>query len=250
MSINTAGKGAPLAVIRGSRRRGQDGKAFHISDRAEDGVPEITIHDGHMQMVPPEEGRIVVFASGASGSGKSVWVANMLAEWRDKHPDGDIIVFSRLAEDPTLDELDVRRVMIDESLVESPLVSDDFEPGSFLVFDDVDSIPSKAVQNAVYATLCDVLNTGRHRGLNVAVTSHIACDGVKTRPILNEAHVYVVFPHGSSAHQIKYLMQRYVGLSNDQVRDLLKLPSRWVAVRRSYPPAVIYTGGAHLVAHK
>ena len=248
MSINTAKKGVPLAIVRGSRKQARDGNMFHVSENPDDGVTELNVIDGNLSLVPPEQGRSVLYAFGPSGSGKSTIVGNYVAEWRAKHPKSPIIVISRVAEDKAIDDLDVKRLMIDEGLLEEPLNCDDFEPGSFLIFDDIDSVEPKKLKDAVYAIATDVLNTGRHRNISVAGTSHIGADHSRTRGILNEAHTIVAFPHGSSAHQIRYVATQYAGLSPKQVQEMLKLPSRWVAMKRSYPPAVVYSGGAYMLS--
>jgi hypothetical protein len=248
MSLNTARKGVPLAIVRGSRRQAADGKLLHLSESPDDGVVEYKQLDGSLSLLPPDHGRSVIYLFGASGSGKSTVLSNYLAEWKEKHPRGEIIVLSRLAEDSCLDELGVKRMEIDESLIDEPITADDFPENCFVVADDVDSISPKKLKDAVYAILTDLLNTGRHRAISVAITSHIGADHGNTRAILNEAHRVVCFPHGSSAHQIRYIATRYCGLSPNQVKEMLKLPSRWVCMSRSYPPCVVYSGGAYMLS--
>lgn len=250
MSINTAKKGVPLGVIRGTRKQIHDGKMLYISEHPDDGVEDFKLIDGNIHLSPPDQGRSVIYLFGASGSGKSTLLSNYLAEWREKHPRGEIIIVSRLHEDNALDELGAKRMEIDESLIDEPLTADDFPEGSFVVFDDIDSIQPKKVKDAVYGLMTDLLNTGRHRNISVGTTSHLGADHIHTRGILNESHTIVCFPHGSSAHQIRYVAQKYCGLSPNQVKEMLKLPSRWVAIRRQYPPAVIYSNGAYMLCKK
>lgn len=250
MSLNTAQKGVPIAVIRGSRNQTQDGKKLHVSESVDDGVSDLTVHDGNLQLLPPENGRSVIYLFGMAGSGKSTVLGNYLAEWKSKHPKGQIIVVSRICEDNAFDDLDIQRMEIDEELIDEPQTSDDFPEGSFIVFDDVDSIQPKKLKDAIYGMMTDLLNTGRHKNISVAVTSHLGADHVKTRGILNESHIIVCFPLGSSAHQIRYVATRYCGLSPKQVMTMLKLPSRFVAMRRSYPPAIVYSGGAYMLSHQ
>jgi len=211
------------------------------------GPRTIEIEDGQMSVVPRGDSRSVFYVTGASGSGKSVFVSNLLAEWCHKHPDGQVYFISRLDSDTAFEDLPIQRVKVDESLVTEPLTVDEFPENCFVVYDDIDTIPNKAVSEAVQALLRDMLEVGRHKNISVAVTSHLATNYSKTRTILNEAHFVVCFAHGSSAQAIKYIMKTYCGLDNDDVKKLLKLPSRWVCVRRHYPPAVVYGGGAYLI---
>ena len=237
----------PLAAVRGTVRRYKNPPTVHIHQEG-DGEKSIEISDGVISPLPNAGTRTINYCFGASGSGKSTWVSRFIDEFLQKNPKANIYYISRLAEDKAFEDFGVKRLKIDESLLEEPVSNDDFPEGSLLIFDDIDTIQPKAVNEAVHNLLRDVLNCGRHRNLSACITSHMGSDYKRTREILNECHNIVCFPHGSSAQQIRYVLKTYAGLSNGDVMKLLKLPSRWVAVRRHYPPAVMYEGGAYLLS--
>jgi len=247
MAIVTGDGDHALAVIRGSRSSRHDGRKISIVEPPTTGPRSFEVEDGQMSVVPPREGRAVQYIFGASGSGKSTWLSNYLAEWCHAHRNGKVYFVSRLSEDPAFEDLPVERIRVDEGLIDEPLTADEFPENCFVVFDDVDSIRPAALNDAVQGTLRDLLETGRHRGITVAVTSHLGSDYKRTRTILNECHGITFFPHGSSAQQVKYVLKTYGGLDNDQIKRVMKLPSRWIHLRKQYPPTIVYGGGAYLL---
>jgi GTPase SAR1 family protein len=247
MSITTNKDDFPLCVSRHSRTR-KDRK-YYI-DSPEDGecrgVTSVQT-DGQMFLLPPTKGRSVIYLFGASGSGKTTTLANYLHEWRKFNQRHQIYIVSRLSSDKAWNGLNVKYINVDDSLISDPITAHDLPTGSFIVFDDIDSIRPKKLQEAVYSMAEDMLFTGRHNDISVGFTSHIGAAAAKTKPILTECHIIVCFPHGSSAYQIKYVLTNYGNMSAKQVEQLLELPSRWVGVKTSFPPAVVYSHGAYML---
>ena len=130
-------------------------------------------------------------------------------------------------------------------MLESPLTVESFPENSMILFDDVDTYPDKAVKLAVVHLRQDVMETGRHRMINCIITNHSLIDGHATKTILNESQLTTVFPKGGSLNQLQYLLKTYYGMSKEEIKHLIKLPSRWVAIYRPYPSCVIYSSGAY-----
>ena len=200
---------------------------------------------GTIHPLPDPKTRSIIYCFGASGSGKSTFVTNYVKEWKKMFPKQKVYVFSRLADDPSLDSLKPKRVMIDDTLGDDKLSAADFKD-SFVIFDDVDSLPKnhKAMVNEI---LDDILQTGRHFNVYCAVTSHLGSDYRATRQILNETHGICMFPQGSSPKAIKYILETYGGLDSNEVKAIMRLPSRWVYLKKNYPMAVLYNSGAYLL---
>jgi len=68
-----------------------------------------------------------IYVTGPSGSGKSCWISKFIGVYRERYSDRDIIVFSGKEEDPALDEWNVKRVPLDEELVENPVELEELE---------------------------------------------------------------------------------------------------------------------------
>jgi DNA helicase HerA-like ATPase len=244
MSISAKDGREPLAVVRGSRKG--DGLKFYINEDGR-GDEAIEIADGSLSVLPPEKGRTVQYIFGMSGSGKSTWIGNFVAEWLAEHPGRPVYVVSRKLEDGAFEGIKVKHVVVDESLIDEPMTVDDFPENCMTIWDDIDSIQPKRVNDAVQGLLRDVLEVGRARRVNAVVSSHLGSDYKRTRTILNEAHGITFFPYGSSAHQIRYVLKTYGGMDSEQVRKCLRLPSRWVSLRKMFPPAIIYSSGAYML---
>ncbi|MDO8933143.1 MAG: hypothetical protein Q7U97_12170, partial [Rhodocyclaceae bacterium] len=222
----------PVAIVRGARKG--DGRTLYLNDKRESpagSVSEVELMDGQLQCLPDPTHRTVAYCAGQSGSGKSTWMSNYVAEFSTQHPKSPIFILSRLAEDKAYEGIpNVERIPLDEAFVESPLVMTDFPEGCFVLFDDVDTLDSisKKLLDCVLLLQRDILETGRHRMIHVGITSHNLCDGRKTRTILNEAHMITLFPHGGSLNQLRYVLKTYAGFDKHQIQHFMDLPSRWV----------------------
>jgi hypothetical protein len=159
-----------------------------------------------------------------------------------------LYIFSRKDSDDVLDKLkNVHRLKLDDTFIDDPIDSrNDFEKGSLLIFDDCDTLKEK-IAKAVYELMNDVLQTGRDLNLYVLVVSHLGSDYKKTRIVLSESSGIVLFPQGSSAEQIQYVLKNKVGVDKKAIQKIMALPSRWVYIQKIYPQAVIYDSGVYLL---
>lgn len=190
--------------------------------------------------------RDVVFVSGRSGSGKSYWAAEFCKKYNDLHGDErPIALVSALAHDQQFDALGfVRRIKLD-SLLERPLSLEEFPRGGLLVVDDVEAA-TKAQEAAIEQMLTTVLTMGRHAQLSVLVLKHLTSDYRRTRLLLHESTLLVMFPAGCAASQMQHVLSYHAGMDKEQIKRVRRLPSRWVAIRTSYPGLVFYSGGCYL----
>jgi len=184
--------------------------------------------------------RDILYITGASGSGKSYYTVGYLKEYKRIYPKRNIYVLSALTEDETLDKIPgLKRIKINDRLVDDPNNPELFRD-SVVVADDVDVIGNKAQREAVLVIINAILETGRHWNTSLIMTNHLATNGRDTRRILNEAHSITFFPHSGSVHGIKYLLERYVGMSKEDFKKAKKSKSRWTTYFKHYP-AVIMT---------
>jgi len=199
-----------------------------------------------MPIVPDEKGggRDCVYVTGCAGSGKS-WFAKHFCEnysklFKGKRP---IYLISQLEEDDTLDsaECKINRIKLD-SLVDDPI---DLNSGEMkdclLIFDDWDTIedtPERKYSSVIWKLLNDCLIIGRHMNISVIVISHYNTGGRKGRLILTECSKYVVYPHGSSAYALKYLLGHHVGIETKYISELGKF-GRWICINKTYPKYLV-----------
>lgn len=240
MSLNFDDVGRQLAVIEGGVKN--KGKTVSIcsNDKDEDDIKKsfrsIQLQDDQkFQQVPDENTeRQILYITGASGSGKSTYIASYCKQYKKKFPKNEIYVFSALAEDTSLDVIKPNRLKIDERMISDPLTVDDFTD-TLVIFDDIDVIGDKKLREAVYQVLNALLETGRHTRSSICISNHLPTAGKDTRRVLNECHCVIYFPHSGSAKALKYLLTEYLGLDKVSMAKIKKLKTRWCCVFKNYP---------------
>lgn len=194
--------------------------------------------DGVMVPIPRSDSREVIYISGPSESGKSTWCSNYLREYIKLFPNREIYLFSRLDEDPVLDEYEPTRILINEELLEDPIVPEELveqsPEGCLVIFDDIDTLPKK-LRDPIWALRDDILQIGRHYHITILVVTHQLMNYKETRTLLTESSKVVVFPHSGTAYHLRRFFKEYCGLDSKTTNRVLKLPTRWLMVQKKYP---------------
>jgi hypothetical protein len=207
---------------------------------------EIMIYDGEIQPIPKNHSRECIYVAGPSGSGKSTYISNYAYEYKKMFPKNKIYVFSRVSHDEAIDKLNPVRIMINEEMIEDPINPDELA-NSLVIFDDTDTITDKNLRNAVMALKNDLLETGRHEDVYVAITSHLLSNYRETRTVLNECDTITLFPAAGSTYSMRYILKNYVGMDKLSIDKFVNLPSRWVTLKKTFPQLVIYSKGIYLL---
>lgn len=225
-------------------------KIFHYIDSfVKDRVgKEFHIKKGELMQVPNTKiDRECLYIAGPSGSGKSTYVNNFIKMYKDEYPDNEVYLFSRVDEDPSLDDNeDIQRVIIDDELLDDPIDNEELED-SAVIFDDIDTIRDKELAEYVCDLRDDLLETGRHERVTMLCTSHLLMDYKKTRTLINESTSVTFFPRSGSTYHIIRFLKVYCGLNAEQINRILNLPSRWVTVSKIAPMWVLYGKGCFLI---
>ena len=160
-----------------------------------------------------------------SGSGKSTYTRKYLEQRKEKSKEKNIYMFNSLPEDESLDDIKPKRIRLDASLYEDPIVIKE-SADSIIIFDDIDVISDRKIREEVYKILNKVLEIGRYFKISALCTNHLPTNGKYTSRLLNEAHQVVYVPHSASG-RIKYLLVDYLGLDKKQVVYFRRQNSRW-----------------------
>jgi hypothetical protein len=210
----------------------------------------IKINTGTMQLLPREEQgqRQMVLVSGCSGSGKSTWTGQYILAYHSMFPKNRVIIISKKLEDPEYDKYRfIKRLDIDETLLQDqPLTAADFKD-SLVIFDDIENITPTLLKSEVYRIKDDLIETGRSDNVYIILCTHLSMNGKETRRDLNETDTFVIFPGNSSPYQLKRLLINYGGLDIKEVDRIIKAPSRWVAVFRHAPRHVVTENEIYLL---
>jgi predicted AAA+ superfamily ATPase len=245
----------PLALVKyDTGNKKNDIIYYHDSDPEYAGMDkresDIKLSYGKMVPLPRVEDnqRQMVYVTGPSGSGKSVWTSQYIKMYHALFPKNNIIIISKKNEDPAYDQYSyVTRLDIDDSLLEGPpLKSEDFA-NSLIIFDDIENITPALLKSEVYRIKDDIIETGRSSNIYVVICAHLAMNGRETRKDLNETDTFVIFPQNSSHYHLKSLLVKYAGLDTPDIAHILKAPTRWVMIYRHGPRHIITENEAFLV---
>jgi GTPase SAR1 family protein len=187
-----------------------------------------------------------IYITGPSGSGKSTFVSQFMEEYRKKYPDRPIWLFSSKPDDPALDVHHPDRVPLTDHMVDEPITLDELEQ-SLVIFDDIDQIRDKAIQNAVWGLRDSILELGRSKGISICTVSHQITNYKATRICLNESDYVVMFPKSGAKYQMNYFLRNYAGMSKEDIKKVFGLNSRAVILKKSYPMCVIHKNGVYVV---
>jgi len=253
MSLNFEDKGRRLAIIEGGVKNKNKIVSICTNEEEEDDIKKafrsIQLQEGQkFQQVPDENTeRQIMYITGASGSGKSTYIANYCKRYKKAFPNNEIYVFSALGEDKSLDVIKPNRLKLDERMVTDPLTVDDFKD-SMAIFDDIDVIGDKKIRDAVYQVLNALLETGRHTKTSVCISNHLPTAGKDTRRVLNEAHSVIWFPHSGNGVGMRRLLIDYLGLDKLIIKKIKKMKTRWACLFKNYPTIIMTETSMFLTA--
>lgn len=192
--------------------------------------------------------RDVRFISGKSGSGKSYETSKFIEQYRQMYPNNDIYLFSLVQDDPSIKAKYIKRIDLNK-LLDAELKLEDFK-NSLVVYDDVDCVKDRELKNKLNRIADQIMQMGRHHKISLCFLSHISCNRNETRMILNECTHITVFPKFMNNNNLKYLMYNYVGLTKDQLTEMLKDNARAITYIAGYPPVIVSENKAYVLKPK
>jgi hypothetical protein len=189
--------------------------------------------------------RQVFMVTGMSGSGKSTYTGQLINIYNKTFPNNQVFVFSNKDSDPALDKEDIKRIAINEELIDEPINLDELS-NSLVVFDDIEGNPDKKINNEMDRLRDLILQQGRSYHISFIYISHLANDYKRTRTILNECNSITIFPSMTTKYALKYLLEKYFGFGKEDINKVINLPSRWVTINKA-PICVMYQKGCYLL---
>jgi len=198
----------------------------------------------------PGSERECVYVTGRSGTGKSSWISDYLDSYKQKYPNNEIVIFSKLDKDEALDRHNPIRID-NQTLLENPIDNLEELANTCCIFDDTTSIPDKKINAAVQKVRDMILETGRHFNITCLVTSHVPMAGNLTKFPIREAHKIVTFPEGNEK-PTEDILRTYCGFGKRGENELLEKMvsrehSRWGCLSRNIPAYVLFKRSAELL---
>lgn len=180
--------------------------------------------------------RQVISCLGCSGCGKSYYLKMYCLSYMEEYPDRDIFLFGPFKDDVSFKELKgkhFKQVDIDNYQYE-PLTLDDMPDNSLIIFDDIDVIQNKDVIKQIYKLQEQILKGGRHKNITCLCTSHVSgTQDKQTRELLLETTICTIYLGSGGNYQ--YLLNRYIGLTQQGITKLKNMNSRYVSIIKMYP---------------
>lgn len=203
------------------------------------------------QFVPDKKrDRTSLMIVGRNGSGKSYYIAQYLKEFIKMYPTYPIYLFSSKNEDTNLDTIkQIIRVKIDDSFVTNPMKYEDLDK-SMCIFDDVDGFRNTAklpMRNEIYHLRDTILKNGRSYKIHIICTNHDST-GRDVTACLNESDAIVFFMANYNRSQ-RYLLESYVGLDKDQIKNIRNNKSRSTTYIKSFPNVILQERNISTLSH-
>lgn len=202
-------------------------------------------YDDSMEILPSDISERLYFC-GPSGSGKSYSMSTYIKNFKKIFPKTKIFLISDQPEDEQLDKFNPVRILINEELLDDPIQVEELK-NSLIVFDDIDSITNKELKKQIETLRDTILKRGRHFNEYCLTSNHQCTEFFKTREILSSANKVFVYPQSGSSYSIKYMLNKYIGLSKEQIQKIFDLKSRWVCICKVAPMWIMYDHGVYLL---
>jgi hypothetical protein len=242
MSFNYEYDGIPIAKIKVEGKKKDKIVYLDENSSSANNYKEIILkpNQGKFQYIPDEnKERFIAYIVGASGSGKSFFASQLANEYKKLFPKNPIYLLSYLDNDSSIDQVKgIKRIKLNDEFIDTDLDASDFSD-SLVIWDDTDCITDKAMILKLRDLLGKMLNTGRHCRNSVIYLSHIACNGLQTKGILNECHSLTFFNATLGGRTKQYLLNQYLGLNKKQIEALDKIEGRAITICKTYPMVLI-----------
>jgi len=242
MSFNYECDGIPIAKIKVDGKKKDKIVYLDENSSSNNNYKEIILkpNQGKFQYIPDEnKERFIAYIVGASGSGKSFFASQLANEYKKLFPKNPIYLLSYLDNDSSIDQVKgIKRIKLNDEFIDTDLDASDFSD-SLVIWDDTDCITDKAMILKLRDLLGKMLNTGRHCRNSVIYLSHIACNGLQTKSILNECHSLTFFNATLGGRTKTYLLNQYLGLNKKQIEAVDKIEGRAITICKTYPMVLI-----------
>ena len=235
-----------VVKINGKQFKGLEKIAKDFKQVMNDKRKEIVIPDGTLIPIPRTDKRDCYYIAGAEGSGKSYFASKYINEYKKLFPKSDFYVFSKVKEDEALDDLEPKRIELDDEIINDPIQVEELKD-SIVLFDDIDTISDKKLLDTIRNLRDAILEVGRHDNIYILTTAHNMTNNKATKMSLLESSCVVFFPGMGDKYHINRFLKEYVGLDREAIDKIYSLPTRWVLLHKRAPNYVMYEKGIYLL---
>lgn len=260
---------APSRIELGSKHDSTEGDPSLEEEEEDEGLTRITLPRGcafQQTFTNTPRQRDVWYIAGAAGSGKSTYAGKGMRQYvqvrtdlvdgvrRRKREDPEDVtpcvkIASEKPADPALDDALSSLGLPPPERITMRSIADMYAASKnpddrtilerfkrcLLIIDDVDALKAP-LKHAVAAVIDKVLLLGRADAIDVILCQHALTDGMEGRMRLQEATHFVLFPGSTTTHQLRYLMEKHLGMGRDDVAALsMNGVGRWIVIHKNVP---------------
>jgi hypothetical protein len=182
----------------------------------------------------------IVMVSAKAGAGKSYYLKQYIQNYKKIYKDNKVYLLSESNTDKLLDDL-VKRIPLDK-FVESELEWNDIPDNSLLAFDDIDCLENTRengfLKKKLYHLMNSSIQNARKKHISIVQTVHCATDGQTTKVMLLSCSSFVFFLNSVSV-QHKNALNKYLGISKENIKKILNMKGRWVCIFNMTPMVVM-----------
>ena len=94
----------------------------------------------------------------------------------------------------------MRRLPIQELAMRPLELKELGDDGCLVLFDNVDALPCKELEEAVRHAMPVIATKGCHARCSMLIVSYSPTNGIKSRVLLSEMHAFVCYAHSAKCH--------------------------------------------------
>jgi len=211
------------------------------------------INDEDLNMLLPLlNKRSCIYINGPSGVGKSYFCNKYCELYSKLNPDNKVYLVSHITDDPAFQELVDKKIVIRINIDETDFsqVTKKEIKNSLFIFDDTDLLRGIRGDNLQYFKE-RLLEIGRHQNASLLITSHTFSNYQKTRRILNEITIFVLFTTVNWNKPLINAIQNYISIDKGLIKKIYNYASkqndkdqnRWVAIFVNHPRVCLFQRG-------
>ncbi|NBW11103.1 MAG: hypothetical protein EBR82_24035 [Caulobacteraceae bacterium] len=178
--------------------------------------------------------------SAKAGAGKSYYLKQYIQNYKKIYKDNKVYLMSESNTDKLIDDL-VKRIPLDK-FVESELEWSDIPDHSLLAFDDIDCLENTKengfLKKKLYHLMNSSIQNARKKHISIVQTVHCATDGQTTKVMLLSCSSFVFFLNSVSI-QHKNALNKYLGISKENIKKILSMKGRWVCIFNMTPMVIM-----------
>lgn len=183
-----------------------------------------------------------IYICGPGGCGKTTWIRQYISLFKKKYPKSEVLLFSSKDHDKKIDDLGVKRLDIDDDVLQNPFTMQELSKMSspvLTIFDDIENFGNKKINLEISRLRDEILTNGRSYGIFCLYVHHDPCDYKNTKTQIFEANKVVIFPKRCGEGTYDYLLEKKLHLKKKVISEINHLKSDWVCINKGLPNTII-----------